>query len=444
MPSDSGPPRGAKRPFVQYVRIAAWQLLPWVILFFIAAAVGLGLYGGILRRLAQVRAEREQATAARTDAAADVEVWPVEPALLVDDMQLPGVVRPWEELVLEAQVSGQIMSFAFDDGDEVQAGEVIAQIDDRDYQAALARAHAAEARSQANLSAAKADEANARAAQARAQAVLRLARLDYDRARSLQQEGAATRARLDQAKSSLDQAQADLHAAEAAVARAQAAKAQAQAGLLEAQSAITTAQLQVERCSIEAPFAGIVNRRFITVGTLVKSGARVLELLDLHKVKVEIAIPEADVDAVRDLDTAPVRVRSLGRTFAGRKTFLSLKPIEQAQVFHLRLVVDNPDRLLRPGMFAEATVVRSRTKDAVVVPMYAILARDDAHVVFVVEDGKAVKRPVRLGIRQGRTVQVVDGLQPGEKLITMGQRQVEDGQPVDVLRTAADPTERLQ
>ncbi|MBN1256171.1 MAG: efflux RND transporter periplasmic adaptor subunit [Planctomycetes bacterium] len=375
------------RPAGEVIRLFFWKMLPWVVLLSILVLLIVFLTYFILVKEEEIQEVRDQEASNKTVVSMNVVVWEVvEKKELIQDIKLPGIIQPWENLTLQAQVAGRIVEFLKDEGDTVKEGEVIARIDDRDYKASLANTEAA----------------------------LVLAEQNLKRTRGLSKQGAIPQADLDTAE----------------------------ANARQAASTVDLAKLQLERCTITAPFGGTINRRYITLGTLVSAGENIVELLDTRKVKVEIGIPESDVDRVRKLQTTEVTVDALdGRKFTGEKIFLSQKPIVGAQVFDLRLAIDNSEQLLRPGMFVEARIVLNRKENTIFIPLYTVIARGEDRFCMVAEGDKAVRRPVELGIMKGLGVEILSGLQVGDQLIVHSQRQVEDGEEITIIRSIKDPNE---
>jgi membrane fusion protein (multidrug efflux system) len=104
-------------------------------------------------------------------------------------------------------------------------------------------------------------------------------------------------------------------------------------------------------------------------------------------------------------------------------------------------MLDNPDGRILPGMFARVELVKEVYPQALVIPLYAVIAQGEQHCVFVENGGLAKKRFIQLGALEGWQVQVVKGLSPQEKVIVVGHRLLEEGQPVEVLKTVHDPRE---
>lgn len=378
MPDNSTSEDNIKRSYSETIAIFMAKMVPWVILLVGLVVVGVIIVMMIISKQSAIEEMRKKEESLRKEMVANIKTWEVKTSTLVNDIHLPGVVQAWENLVLESEVTGKITDIEKSEGDSVKAGEIIAHIDPRDYLSALSKA--------------KAD--------------LVLAKQNLNRTKSLKKQGAVPQSQLDSAQAEYDRAA----------------------------SALETAQHNLDRCTIKAPFSGIINNKYIAIGTLANPGSKIIELVDLSKVKIDIGIPENDFDKVRNLKEAEITVSSLGnRKFTGKKVFLSVKPIEQALVYTLQLSIENKEGLLVPGMFVDANIVREIIENAIVVPIFSVIARNDNTFCFVVNEEKAQQKDVELGIRKGRFVHIKSGLSVGDKLVVLGQRQIEHDQKVNVV-----------
>jgi membrane fusion protein (multidrug efflux system) len=354
-----------------------WGKLPYVFLLLLLSSVIL-LFGRIKSEgemIAAKKAERLLTEQPKTN----IVALKLEPTSIRDRINLPGSTAAWIQLDIPAEVAGRVINKAIEDGVSVQKGALLAQIDPRDYKNAFHSANAA----------------------------YFAAKSAYDRLSKLRQEQLTTRSQLDEAQA-----------------------------LLEARRAAKdTAQLQLERCRITAPIAGVINRVMIENGQYLNVADPVAQILQLDRLKVRVGIPESDIDAVRKLDTFAVEIDALnGKTFAGTKHNLSRTADAMARLYMLELAVDNPEGEILPDMFTRVEIVKKKVEDALVVPFYAVITRDAGRMVFTVKDGKAIARPVTLGLLEGFRVQITKGLNPGEAVIVVGQRSVNAGQEVNVVR----------
>ena len=341
----------------------------------------------------RILAEREAAARSKKPAVS-VAVFGVESQTFVDKVDLPGVVEPWEDVWVSAQVAGAVVGVSVEEGDTVTEGAPLCRIDDRDYVAALEQATAGR------------DAATS---------ALGLARVQFERIARLRRDGTV--------------GQAEYDAAEAAVSQARAAARQAEA-------AISGAKLALERTVVRAPMAGFVSKRPAAVGALLAPGGRVARIVDTRKVRVNVGIPERDVLAVEGLKRVGITLAAApGRTFTGNRVYLGVEPEDGSRTYRMQLAVDNADGALRPGMFAKARIVRGKPRQVVMVPLFAVIPREKDKVVFIEKDGVARRRVVETGALVGSSlmeaqVEITGGLEAGDRLIVVGHRQVEDGDEV--------------
>ncbi|MFZ1984483.1 MAG: efflux RND transporter periplasmic adaptor subunit [Desulfatitalea sp.] len=304
----------------------------------------------------------------------------IQPGPLNDRISLPGVVRPWVALKVVAEVPGKIVARKVAEGQNVEQGAVLALIDDRDY----------------------------RNAHASASASYQAAKASHDRLSRLYKEQLATRAQLDDIVALMNTSKA----------------------------AMDNAALNLERCAIRSATAGVVDRLHVEVGQYLGSGDPVADVLRMDRVKIEVGIPESDVDAVRAIEHFQVAVDALkGRVFAGRRHYLAKSGDSLARTYRLEIDVPNPEGTLLPDMFARVEIVKQRIEDALSVPLFALISQQKGQAVYVAEAGKARLTPVQTGIQEGWQVQIREGLAAGAKVIVVGQRDTKDGAPVNLVRT---------
>ena len=310
----------------------------------------------------------------------NVVVMDMVPGLVRDRIDLPGVVRPWVSLTVVAEVRGKIVEKRVTEGQTVGKGDVLAVIDARDYQ----NAHAS------------------------ARASWEVAVAASNRLQALFADQLATQSQLDDA-----------------VGRVKTTRA-----------ALDNTALDLERCVIRSPMKGVVDRLFIENGQFMNAADPVAKVLDIDRVKVEVGIPESDVDAVRGVRHFRVTIDALnGRIFSGAHHYLAKTADDLARLYRLEIAVDNPKGLILPDMFTRVEIVKKEITDGLSVPLYAMVPRKEKQSVFVVdENGTANARPVSVGIQDGWRVQISEGLEPGDRVVVVGQRGIDDGEAVEVIR----------
>lgn len=364
-----------------------WGIIPWMIVVLIVIFIVI-LGSRIMHEKARLE-EAKKAALKQNIEPVSVITLTLKPRRLEDKINLPAVVEPYEDVWVKAEVSGQVVEVLVQEGEAVQEGQVLIQLDDRDYKARLSRI-----------------EAN-----------YQLAKLEYERTSALVRKKVMSPAELD--------------------------KISAQLKDLEAQ--VREVQLGLSRTQIVSPLCCLLNETKANRGDFVGVGDPVARILQLDPVKVTVGVPESDVAAVFDLTEAEVIIEALNkRRVKGTKVFLSRMPRTLARLYDLELRVPNPDGKILPGMFVRVDLVKTVFRRALPVPLYAVITQADRSFVYVEENGRAKRRDVELGILVGWEVQVASGLKPGERVIVVGHRFLDDDQPVKVIKNVSDAREILK
>ena len=246
-----------------------------------------------------------------------------------------------------------------------------------------------------------------------------------------------------------EQARADLAVAEAALAESRSqyqrsrelyttkVLSDAQIEQIEAtfkanEARVASARSRLGDTVVRAPFAGRVGLRRISVGSLISPGTVITTLDDTSSIKLDFTIPETFVSAVQTgLKIVARSVSYPDESFEGTVSSIDTRVDPATRSVTVRALLPNPKGLLKPGMFLTVRLSRGAV-DAVMVPEEALVPEQGDMFVFVVKDGVAEKRPVRIGQRRVGDVQVVEGLADGELVVTEGTQKLRDGAAVAV------------
>lgn len=340
---------------------------------------------------------------------------------------LPATVRPWQESVLYAKVTGYLKSISVDTGDWLKPGELVGEIEAPEMQADLARY-------KAELLRASAEWNKARAEASRARAEVKVASIDLERARKGREKAAdlVMPQTVDDAQARREKAEAEL---DLALAKQEAAK--ADQAVIQAQLERTEVLLRYAR--ITAPFSGAVTKRWVDPGALVPAASAsssprssaIITLTDFSKVRVQMAVPETEIALVKN--GLPARVTAdaaLGRGFDGRVTRFARALDEATKTMMAEIELPNPTGELRPGMFVSVRLALEQKADVLTVPAEALVVEKKRTFVFAVVQGKARKIEVKTGFNDGITVEILAGLHVDDSVITAGKQAVSDGQAV--------------
>lgn len=296
------------------------------------------------------------------------------------DVRAIGSLQSDETVQIAPEIAGGISAIEFEEGREVKAGDVLVRLDD-----ALVRAEVSDA-----------------------EARLSLAEANNERARQLSRTGNVTDRSRDEAVTNL------------ATARA----------------ALDLAKTRLDKHVLRAPFDGVAGVRTVSLGAFVAVGTPIVNIEKIDRVKVDFRVPETYLRAISVGQKIDVQLDAVpGRTFEGTIYAINPQVDVNGRALQVRARIENPEKLLRPGLFARIVIKDVSEREAIVVPESAVLPRGGAAFVFLVKDGKAVETRVRLGQRERAQVEILDGLAIGDTVVTAGQHKLRDGTPVEIVGT---------
>jgi multidrug efflux pump subunit AcrA (membrane-fusion protein) len=347
---------------------------------------------------------------------------------LVRRIEQPGAIVALEEAHLFARVPGNVGRLDADIGKAVEASEILAEISvpelDAESALKLAMIRQAEAdveQSRKGLAASEASIATADAMVVEANALFERWESESKRIAKLVQGEVIDAQTGDETRNQFRAAGARVTSSKAAVVKAKADRDKAASDVLSASARVDVAKADSRRleamrgyAQIRAPFAGVVTRRKVDTGDLVQPGKGdwLFTVARLDRVRVVVAVPEADAGLVKDGTKAKVIVPALGATLSGTiaRTSGSLDPA--SRTLRAEIELPNADKRLLPGMYVYAHI-EAVLPEAWTLPASAILESGDAISCFLVEDGKAVRTPLRIGRRDAGSVEVLGRRKPG-------------------------------
>ncbi|HEY0429073.1 MAG TPA: efflux RND transporter periplasmic adaptor subunit [Pyrinomonadaceae bacterium] len=388
--------------------------------------------------------------------------------------QIPTYFEATGNLASDAQtdvaptVGGKVVAVNFDIGSYVNKGDALVQLDNRDAQIRLEQARAQVEQQRKSVSQAEANVeqaiANLRQTQARLgvkdgetfninnfsqvksiSAQLELAEKELRRTERLLETGDVSRSIYDQRKSQrdallgqLDEARSNASVAVRAIdtARSQVNTAQTNVGI--ARAAVVTAQTQVEQAQkavtdtvIYAPISGYVAERTADLGEFVNPNtpnAKVATLVRTSVLRLRIDVPEQNIGQVAVGQGISAQVSAYpDRKFAGAVVRISPSLNVTSRTLTVEAEVENVGGLLKPGQFATVRIAQSQPKPAVMIPATAVKTEGETTSVFVIKDGRAEQRTVKLGALEGDLIEAQTGLQEGETIATSNLNVIYDG-----------------
>lgn len=318
-----------------------------------------------------------------------------------------GTVQAFNSVLIRSRVDGQIVKIRFEEGRDVHAGDVLIEIDQAPFEAALAQAKANELKDQAQLN---------------------NARRDLGRYTSLAKTGAGSTQQLDTTQALVEQLEASIKADQALV---------------------DTAQVQLNYTRVRSPIDGRVGTRLVDPGNIVRASDTpgIVTINQIHPIFVSFALPADSLGQLRagskDGDVIVMALDRDGRTLATGVLAVIDNQINPATgTINYKAKFDNADDGLWPGQFVNLRIQLATRRNVVAVPLTAVQQGPDGSYAFVVGDDRTVqKRPLKVGARNKTTAIIDDGLQPGEQIVTDGQYRIQAGSKVEIAAQAEPPVD---
>lgn len=324
---------------------------------------------------------------------------------LIGQLDSPGNVE------VRARVEGFVDKMHFVEGTEVEAGDLLFQLDKKPFEERLAAA---------------------KGALAEAEAALKKYQRDVDRLRPLAEKKAIPQQDLDNALAAVDVGKA---------------------GVETAKARVESALLDLGYCDIKAPVSGLIGGKQVSIGELVGKGEPTLmtTISTLDPIWFYCNVSEVEYlraqekskltgKEVEDVPLTLIRPDGSEHSAPGKFIFIDRAVDTKTGTLRVRAEFPNPEKLLRPGMFARVRVDLGTRKDSIRLPERAIVSLQGKSFVWVVSpDGKASQRPVTTGEQVGRDFLILGGLEPGETLICEGIHKVREGMPVTAMPASTPP-----
>jgi len=305
-----------------------------------------------------------------------VEIAPVVKQGVSERFEAVGTIEAIEEITVVSEINATVVDIPFTEGSQIAKGELIAQLDDLQLAAEVARAEALYSQSLAT----------------------------YNRVKKVVEQNAGTQQDLDDALASLKVSEANLK----------------------------LAQARLDKTRIVAPFNGMIGSRRVSVGSFVITGDAITELANLNEIRINFSAPERFLaELKRGSEVVVYSPVYPGHEVKGR--IIAIEPIIDSDTRTARIVarVQNPGQKFRPGMSANVSVILTERPEALTIPTEAVFANGNQSFVYIVNaDSTVAPAPVTLGTQLSNVVEIVSGLQEGMNIITAGHQKLFPGAKV--------------
>lgn len=305
-----------------------------------------------------------------------VEAVELEYETIEDRIYSSGTIQANELVELSSEASGLVTRVLFEEGREVNRGDLLVKINDSELQAQKQRA------------------------------IYRLNLADQreERQRRLLERGGISQDDYDATLNELNVLRAEVQ-------------------LIDA---------QIDRTEVRAPFSGVIGLKYISTGSYITPTTRIASLQEVNPVKVDFSIPERFISRVDIGDEINFSVQGIDSTFVGEVYAIEPRIDPQTRTLQIRAISENRDQILYPGAFANIVLILDEIDNALMVPTIAIIPELNAQKVYIVRDGTVEEARIRTGIRTSEKVQIIDGAERGDIILTTGLLQVRPGMDVEI------------
>jgi multidrug efflux pump subunit AcrA (membrane-fusion protein) len=393
---------------------------------------------------------------AEVEAPAPVQVAAVTQDTVRRTVTADGTLFPVNQWNVMPKITAPVQKFLVNRGDMVKENQLLAVLENKDLVATAAANQGQVDQAQANLQ--NTEMASIPESIVKAQTDVESDQEQFDAAKKvldsrqqLLKEGALARKLVDdagvqfaQAKAQLDTAKEHLRALQTAGKQAQIDQAKAQ--VVSAQMTLRSAEAQVTYSEVHSPAAGVIADRPLYAGDIAVAGTPLMVVMDVSRVVARVNVPTADAVGIKVGQPATITLADTAQEVAGKVAVVSPATDPNSSTVQVWVQTDNPGHTLKVGAAVHVSIITEIIKNAMLVPVAAILPGETGGTAVLVIDSDATahRRAVQLGVRQGDKVQVLTGVLPREDVVVVGGMGVDDKGKVKVIDASAPEAEEDQ
>jgi membrane fusion protein, multidrug efflux system len=360
------------------------------------------------------------------EAPVEVSTAPVIERNTPRSLEVVGSLEAEDEVTVSSQVAGALDQMNVDVGSVVRRGQVIAAIDKRELELRVDQAEASLLQAEAKLGVRRGEKIDPEKQPdvRQARAALERARYDWTAAQELVENGDISKQQLDVAQRAFEQTEARYQSALENVRNLE-------ASIEEKRASLGLVKKQLSDAAIVSPTDGVVKEKLASRGEYLQPGKAVATIVQINPLRLKMEIPESFAASVTSGQTVTLKVDAFAdREFKGVINRINPSLDEKSRSLIAIAEVANGGGLLRPGMFARAQVVSRTTGVALMVPENAVVSLAGVNKVFVIDGQRATERQVKLGVRDGAMIEIIEGVRSGERVITSNVDKLHDGASV--------------
>ena len=364
---------------------------------------------------------------------AKIEVAGIERQQQRRNVEAVGSLFALDEVTVSSEIEGRVDQVLVDVGDRVGKGQVLARVVPIEFELTVEqqRAVLAQARARLGLRENETELKDVRQAAEvkKAAADLADAEQKFKRAESLLETGVIPRQQFDEAEARYKAAKATYDLAVQQVENLR-------ASMLQTQATLNLANKRLRDTQIRAPFAGSVKERSVTAGQFLRLQTPVMTIVNIDPLRVRLNVPEKMSPWVRVGYEVKLNIEAYpGREFTGKISRINPSVDEKNRTFEIEALVANHSGELKPGSFVKAVIESNKIDSIITIPANATVYLFGTYKVFVVQGNRIKEREVKLGDRLGDRLEIIEGLQPDERIaIPAPGQMLKDGMEIEIVK----------
>lgn len=347
-------------------------------------------------------------------------------------------LEAYQQGVVTSKISAKVISVAVENGKYVNAGDVIATLDDQDIQNSIKSAQAQLQVNEQQLNAAEQQLNSSQVSLQKLQINLDDAERNYNRQKTLFDGKAISQTDLETAEKTLNSAKADYNSGLASVDNSKASIETSKANLEAQKVNLTKAQNDLANTTLKAPISGVISGRALNVGQVASQGTALAYVNDISSVYATIQIPQEKINSVKIGQAASVTIEGSDNKYDGTVQSMDASADTTSRVFNCKIKIENSDKSLYPGVFGKAELITSDKIQVITVPINALVGTEGDYSIFINDNGKAKKEKVKIGETDDNNVEIDDGVKDGDQIICSNTGTLQDGDTIDVTSSASD------
>lgn len=334
-----------------------------------------------------------------------VNVEDVKKKTLFNVSTFSGKIKADKEVMILPKIVGKVESIKGEVGDKVNKGDILFTLEKDDIQKKVKQAKVAYEGAKANFELTKEKIDNAQK--------------NFQRTKELYEQGAATKAQYEQAKIAASNNSLE------------AAKTQVEQAKVTYQQALDA----IDNTNISSPISGVISMVNIEEGEFATNTQPSMTIVNANKVYVEINVTEDIINEIYKGMEVNIDIPSVPlKDVTGKINTVSPSVNQRTQLYPVKIYVDNENGKIKPGMFSKVDIKTNVREDVISVKSEAVVKDEGEDIIYIVEENRAVRRKVKTGLDTGEYIEIVEGVNEGEKVIVKGQNYTDEGEKVKIIR----------